>query len=385
MVQLGLKKVMKAFCLIAFGALYGTNGIAQRAVSQEDEQVHTFITGRYHYGLVIPHHSTMMYFIDDYSRGAEVTFGRRAYGKDNWEKYFNYPEIGLGLFYATHGNVEIYGEGVALFPYINYKLIHTPRFTMQNKLAMGLGYVTKPYSLVSNNYNMVFGSRLNVYIGMSLLLDIRMTDNLSFATGVSLNHMSNGAVKKPNHGINLLSASAGFKYHFNKALNPPVRDISAPDSNEREFFVIGSVGRSQGASFYPDFFWNGSVSLNHLWHTSKLRAWGVGADCIYYSAAPHVFDEEGKIGGDFSSKDYFFTGIFGSYNVFLGKTTLFGNIGAYLTYKIKPPQPVYSRLGVRYRVTQQLMANFSIKASFFRSEFLEFGVGYRWNYKKNTK
>lgn len=148
--------------------------------------------------------------------------GEAGFGGDTWERFFNYPEIGIGFYHGTFGNKEVYGTGYALFPYINYKIVRTPKLSIQNKVSMGLGYATKPFSIDDNTFNTVFSSHLNVYIGLALLADYRVSDHFSVAVSAALTHLSNGAARKPNHGINTLTTSIGAKYHFNKALTPTV-------------------------------------------------------------------------------------------------------------------------------------------------------------------
>jgi len=328
-----------------------------------------------------------MYFLEDFSRGFEINYGRSRFGGDTWERFFNYPEIGIGFYHGTFGNSEVYGTGYALFPYINYKIVRTPKLSIQNKVSMGLGYATKPFSIDDNTFNTVFSSHLNVYIGLGLLADYRVSDHFSLAVSASLTHLSNGAARKPNHGINTLTTSIGAKYHFNKALTPTVHKAQPEKSKEREILIVGSVGRSQSAPFNPEIYWNGSLSINHLWHLSEKRAIGVGVDQFYSKAAPYMWEayEDYDENASFSNSDYLYNGAFVSYNVFLGKTTLFVNLGAYFGYSIDPPQPIYPRMGIRHRITDHLVGNFSVKASFFRSEFLEFGLGYRFNYRNKKK
>jgi hypothetical protein len=126
-------------------------------------------------------------------------------------------------------------------------------------------------------------------------------------------------------------------------------------------------------------YWNASLSANYLFHLNEKRAVGFGYDQFYSESAPYTWEayENGNEEISFTSRHYLFNALFCSYNVFLGKTTLFLNLGAYLHTNIKPPQAIYPRLGIRHQITNKIVANFSLKASFFRSEFMEFGLGYR--------
>ncbi|WP_143525179.1 acyloxyacyl hydrolase [Labilibacter marinus] len=357
--------------------------LCQTCFAQSDStETHQYITARYHKGIVIPHHSSMLYLLEDYVSGFEISYGRSKFKSDSWEKYFNYPEIGLGFYYGTFGNKEVYGHGMALFPYINYKMARTPKFSLQNKVSMGLGYASEPFDLQSNPYNLVSGSHFHVYVGFALLADYRINKQFSLALSGAVNHLSNGATQKPNHGINTVSASLGLKYHFNPALTPITEKIKAPKSKMKEFIAVASVGTSQAEMGNPKIYWNSSLSLNHIWHLNARRGIGLGLDGLYMPIASYIWRpyEEYKEGSEIANAEKWALGTFLAYHVYLNKTTLVMNLGTYLYSGVKPPEPLYSRLGVRYNINDHLVANFSVKASFFKSEFLEFGIGYRIKY-----
>ena len=344
---------------------------------------HPYLTTRIHGGLVAPHHSSMLYFVEEFVGGIEVNYGRSLFSKDSWESYFNYPEIGVGLYYGSFGNKDIYGSGIAVFPYINHVMKRTPRFTLQNKVALGLGYATKPYDRKSNPYNSVVSTHFNAYIGLAFVADYRIQERFSLNFTTSLTHFSNGATKKPNHGINTLTSSIGAKYHFNPNPTPQYHKIKAPKSNQQEMMIIGSLGRSQSANYNNNKYWNAGININYLWHLTEKKAIGIGYDQIYSESIPFTWIDfnQDQSQTTFSTSDYLVSSVFASYNVFLGKTIIFLNLGAYIHTGIKPSQPIYPRLGIRQMLTNNLLASFGVKASFFSSEFLEFGLGYRFNTK----
>jgi hypothetical protein len=366
------------------GALLAVKPVAETDLfSFSGDSVHNYLTVRQHRGIVVPHHTSMAYLISNYSDGVEITYGRVRFGGDNWEKYFNYPEIGIGFTYHTFGNREVYGDGFALFPYFNMNIYRSKRLMMQHKIALGIGYATKPFDAKTNYFNMVFGSHFNAYVGFGFLIDYRMFERLSVSTSLSLNHMSNGAMKKPNNGINTATVSMGLRYHFNPLLTPEVKKMKAPESNIREWLIIGNVGRNQGIPFNPNYFWSGSLGGQHIWHVNAKTGFGVGAEMIYYGGAPYVYQVDDSHQA-YSFFDFYYSGAFASYNLLMGRTTIFVNVGAYLSYKTKPRQPVYPRLGIRHQLSKNLVASFGIKANFFAAEFLEFGVGYRFLHQHNN-
>lgn len=372
----------KVFVFISFLLLFsGVSGAQNTAVSEvglPPNQTHLSVL--YHHGIVIPHHANMIYFIDDFSRGVEINYGLWRFDREGWQQYYNYPEVGVGFFYNSYGNPDIYGQGMAIYPYLHFPIVRTSRFTLKNKVAMGLGYTNNPFDPQDNPWNQIFGARLNAYVGFGLYSGYRILDHWSLYASASVNHMSNGAVRKPNNGINTLTFSLGTRYHFLKDELPRLKRHDAPLRNNRDIEVFLNYGRSQANDYNFNIYTSGSLSINHIWHRSVKSAWSVGLDAIYFGAAPYAYPD---IKEYVSHIDRMFYGVYGGRHWIMGKTSLFVQMGVYLYSHIEPPQPVYPRLGIRHRITDRLVANFSVKASFFRSEFMEFGLGYRIPYKKS--
>jgi len=340
------------------------------------------------YGLVLPHHEDMIYFVNDFSYGLDINFGKTKYNQE-WYQYLNYPEVGFGLFYNTFGNSEIYGEGIAAYSYIQSNLLRAKKFSVKSKVAAGLGYVTKPFNIDSNPYNHVFGSHLNVFLNFGINATYRISPRWAASLNMGMNHMSNGALKMPNHGVNTLTCGLGIEYLFSDFDEPLTTGrVRAPRSNARDLVFFASIGRSQRSPYKPEFYPAVTLNINHLWWISRKTAWGIGVDGIYYGAAPFeylIIEEQWATDQyDFSAADKTYGGVFGSYNFRFNRTQLFAHVGVYVLYKTKPNQLIYPRMGVRQELFKNIYANVSIKASFFKAEFIEFGLGYRLNYKKNS-
>ncbi|SFE98219.1 acyloxyacyl hydrolase [Thermophagus xiamenensis] len=366
------------FSLLIFA---GNSSVNAQSSLDEVSPNQNHITVLYHQGIVIPHHANMIYFIDDYSRGVEVNYGFLRIDNKGWQQYYNYPEAGVGLFYNSFGNPDIYGQGIALYPYLHFPIVRTPRFSLKNKVAVGIGYTNKPFDYKENPRNQIFGARWNVYVGFGLYAGYRVFDHWSINGSASLNHMSNGALRKPNNGINTLTFSVGARYHFMDDLMPKLSKLEAPRINSRDIQVFVNYGRSQANDYNFNIYSSGSLSINHLWYRSVKSAWSAGLDMIYFGAAPYAYPYNTEY---ISHIHRMFYGVFGGHHWLMGKTTLFAQVGVYLYSYINPPQPVYPRLGIRHQITDRLLFNFSVKASFFRSEFIEVGLGYRIPYKEST-
>jgi hypothetical protein len=330
----------------------------------------------------------MTYFINDFSYGLDINLGFTNY-KSKWYQYANYPEIGIGVFVNSFGNADVFGYVVSLYGYIHRNVYRREKFSLKSKVALGIGYVNKPYDKDTNPYNHVFGTNMNVFIGLGILADYRISNRWSVNGNLNFNHLSNGAIKKPNHGINTITMGIGVGYRINKAIEPDMdQNIKAPRNNTREIQIYFSGGLSQRSLYKPTNYPSFSLNINHLWWVSQNTGWGVGLDGIYYGSAPYdylvnnnQFTGEGE---EYSAIEKMYGSVFAAYNFRFKNTHIFMHVGTYLLYTIEPKQRFYPRLGIHQRLHKNLYGNFSIKASFFKAEFIEFGLGYHIKYKKNT-
>ncbi len=338
---------------------------------------------QYHQGITVPHHTNMIYLIDDYARGFELSLIRQRFKQDSWEKNFYNIETGIGFWYNTFGRKEIFGSGYALFPYVNFNILQWHNFSLRYKVALGLGYADKPYHYKTNPRNNVFGSHFNAYIGFGLKANYRLTNNLSILASFSLNHMSNGSSTKPNNGINTVSLTGGIVYDFATFQDEKRVKQKPQKSNSRELLTTLNVGRNQPSIYNSKKYLSGTAAITHLWHKNKTRAYGIGAEVFRFGGAPYAWEETNDIDvyKKYGGKDFLFAGSYATMESYLGKSTMFFTVGAYLYKQTKPLQPVYARVGIRYEIYNNLVANFGIKANFFTAEFIEFGIGYRWKYK----
>ena len=381
---LSVKKFLFFVVSVFFLMSFSFTGNCQKPVSEVGmpaNQRHVSVF--YHHGIVVPHHANMVYFIDDFSRGVEFNYGIWRYDSEGWQQYYNYPEVGVGFLYNSYGNPDIYGQGMALYPYLHFPIVRKPKFVLKNKVALGLGYTNNPFHYEENPKNHIFGARLNAFLGFGLYAGYRLFDHWSVYVSGALNHMSNGAIRKPNNGINTLTLAVGTRYHFLEDPLPELKKKAAPPRNHRDVQIFLNYGRSQANDFDFNIYSSGSLSINHLWYKSARSAWSAGADFIYFGAAPYAYDHP-DLDKKVPHPERTFAGVFGGRHWIMGNTSFFVQLGAYLYSYLDPPQPVYPRLGIRHRITDRLIGNFSVKASFFRSEFIELGLGYRIPYKKNS-
>ena len=60
------------------------------------------------------------------------------------------------------------------------------------------------------------GAGKSFYVDVGLNLQYSLTQHFDIATGFSLTHFSNGAIKKPNYGLNTIAPKISLKYNFDE-------------------------------------------------------------------------------------------------------------------------------------------------------------------------
>lgn len=85
--------------LVIFAIAFLSENIYGKSDANPKNQDSTFriISVAPHFGLVLPHHEDMVYFVNDYSYGLDVNFSITKYNQE-WYQYLNYPEVGFGCF-----------------------------------------------------------------------------------------------------------------------------------------------------------------------------------------------------------------------------------------------------------------------------------------------
>jgi hypothetical protein len=343
------------------------------------DSIYYAIEAKYQYGFTIPHHPDMFYQISDYTRSGEINVVRRRYKSQFWESNTRRLETGVGLWFSSLGQNDLYGHVISIFPFINLHLFNLGKLSTKSRVALGLGYANKPYDKYKNPYNNALGSHFNAYIGLGFMLYYPIIDKITLHGGVSLNHMSNGSSQKPNNGINTLALSVGARYNLTDKNHFAEKHIDIKKYKKFELLPTISIGRNHPALYYDKKFWSGSITLTSLWYLKNNIALGLGIDFIRHGGAPFSYKTHNQMNeySSFSYKDYLYAGSFATLEYHLGSLSLYMAPGYYLYYKTKPRQPLYARLGVRQKIYKNICAHFGIKANYFVAEFIEFGFGYR--------
>jgi hypothetical protein len=334
------------------------------------------IEPRIQYGFIMPHYQSFRYFIKKHTKSFELNFGIKTSGSKIWQSIYHYPTLGLGFYFADLGNNEILGNSAAAYGYFNTHLFASKHFNLNFNFAFGISYIKKVFNSETNYYNLALGSHFNAYANLSLETKIKLSKKINLVSGIGLTHYSNGAIKMPNRGLNVISCRVGFDYLFN---NPEIKSINNFESVKYnryfDLFLNYSLGikRNYPVSNPKPFIISiitADYGLN-LNHKSRI---GIGFDILNNPSKKESLEKIGFT--EIKFPDYISGGIHLSYDIKIGDVSFLIHQGFTIYNKLKNSAILYHRFGFKYKITKNIFLNFTLNTYFVRAEWIEWGGGF---------
>jgi hypothetical protein len=324
------------------------------------------------------HRSNMAHLIKGHIYGAELNYIFRTDGKKSWQQLHNYPEIGLCFLHMYLANPQQLGNWEALYPYLNIRL-NKRKFKLSSNLRLGLGlaYITKTFDPINNHKNTAIGSHLNGFVNLRYNINYYITPALRIDFGAGLSHASNGATKTPNLGLNIMTVNLGFAYVFGNKKLELIKD-SLPTFYkhwESALYAIAGVKELMpaGGQKYMAY----GINFTAVRTLNRKNNLGGGFDLFYNNATKQQWKTNDSIVTD-KFADIFQGGVKVAYAFTMHRLSLPVEFGVYL-YKRQIENGIfYHRIGLRYRFSKHLVANFTLLSHFAKADYFEYGFGYQF-------
>jgi hypothetical protein len=329
------------------------------------------------YGFIIPHHSSLVYLIEDHAKAWDVNVSYFTKGDKLWQQYYRIPELGLGFYHANLGNPEYLGKANALYGFIRIPIVYKNVFHFNYSLGGGIAFLNNPFNVETNIYDIAIGSKANAFIDLGLSLEIKIVKSLLFTTGLQFTHYSNGAWKVPNLGLNIPAASAGLKYYPGNYQQPDkknYKELKAAFARKYEFWLSYSGGIRENPPPNGRKFYVSAFCFNAEKQFTPRRKFGTGLDIFYDSSIrARLRNDSTALNESYN----FRSGIHISHDVIFNKVSFTMQAGAYFyTKETKGDGYIYSRFGFRVKITKHLATILTLKTHFFKADVIEWGLGY---------
>lgn len=343
------------------------------------------------YGLLMSHHLELDIFRSHFP-SFEINLQKATYGKHRWEAEYGYPLIGLSFWYSGLGGFSELGSAFALYPTINFPIVHDDKQSLNFKLGIGLGYLTNRFDRINNYKNFAIGSHINIAASLFFEYRRKLSKMLTLTSGFGLTHFSNGSMKTPNYGLNILTASVGvssFLSNPNRTLNRKILPELYPFEFDGRKYL--SVEISTALAFkdmsqqYGESFFVGAAFVNLMARVSYKSKFGMGLDFTYDGSDRLTLDMQNvEVPSNVSLLKI---GINIAYELVMDRLSFIFNAGYYVKALDKSEGELYQRLAMKYFISDKIFANMVLSAHLGKAEYVGFGLGYRLKfvYKRKIK
>ncbi len=320
-------------------------------------------------------------FQSAYYNGLNLKIGWKIqHSDDQYFKLYNNPIYGIG-FYSSTFHTDIIGS-----PYAIYGFVQTPFGNVENKrwafdyrIGLGISGNFKPYNEETNPLNLVIGAKNNVFIDLGLRTQYKLNAHWRAGLGFAFHHFSNGALRLPNKGVNLVPLTASITYQTRADVIPNQKDIKPIHNDNILYHINYGIGWKQLEREVDRRFLKMTISAYASKHVSNKWRMGGGFDLFYSESGNNdeiAGDKSGKLSAKLSGGPSFYLAHVLNRNLILN-----GNIGYYIHKQNfnGEIERIFLRAGARYYVYKNINAGVSIKAHKGKADFIEWTMGYTFN------
>ncbi len=364
-----MKKIFIVFFLLTLSL---SPILAQKKLSLTDYTINF----KYHYGFMIQTSIEVAQLINQKPSMLELEVLKQSTGKDIYEQVYKHTQVGASVQYLIFDPSKPLGNAVCVYPHFNFKMAENKHNQLYLRLGYGAAFVEKRFNtydnykddMISSRFNFTFSGRINYYFKIK---------NLNVNTGLGVLHISNGVIKVPDQGLNVVTVHLGFGISGPSTLRIH-RDSIARFHKKNVLFLSWAGGVNQTYPVNgPDYFQStlSAYAGRRLNYKSTINA---GFDVFFDGMNKINYNEFGLSSlGPFRPIYYFKLGFAAGHELSYKRVALLTQLGVYLYDPFKLDPPVYQRYGVKYYLSEKLFVMSALKIHFGSADFVEWTVGLR--------
>ncbi len=334
-------------------------------------------------GKVIKHTPKFRAPVPELSTAVELAFLKQTNGRYDWEERRHYPLWGFGSTITRYGIDSIYGLAISLYPFVQFNIVQGKRLSWTFRAGLGLGYATRYYERapVWDTLNNAIGSAINNFSLFTTDLRYRLDEHWSLQAGLNFSHLSNGAMKQPNLGVNMGGAHIGIRY-WPSSDKPGLISHTRPRLKNRFLlqarlgFAINESGNADGP-IYPSYL--ASVFLSRR-YKSRNKIF-LGVDYSYHTRI-YAFERNNEINVGHEREHAWKSAVFVGHEWLIGRLGFVAQVGVYIHEAALRLDPYYEKLGYNIYLVQrehgplkELCLSMMLKTHLSNAELVEFGIG----------
>ena len=350
--------------------------------SQEKERNPFALEADFFYGNILEHNPKIQHLITGHPTGFVMSYNRKTFGFNEWERRYNYPDWGFSAAYQNMHN-EYLGEAFGVYSHLNWYFL---KRNLRFQVGTGIAYLSKTYDTETNFNNNAYGTHLlsSTYIKGNFVKE-NIWKGLGFHLGFIFIHYSNGSLKAPNTSTNTVGFNAGLNYQLDyKGFNEYIQkedSLSSTYAERISYNVVfrGGVNESDVIGLGQAPFYIVSFHLDK--RINYKSSFQLGTEIFFSTFLKDfikfrsiAYPEDGLSG----EEDYKRIGVFMGHELRFNKVAFISQLGYYVYWPYEFENRVYNRLGLkRYFFDDRFFATVSVHSHWAKAEAMEFGVGIR--------
>jgi hypothetical protein len=340
--------------------------------AQEEKSVPSEISIKYTSGHIGRHSNDIAHATHGYTNGFDIVARNLLPLKTQLNDRQQISYFDFGFHYIDYPK-DYLGKTIAITTGKSGDLLKRNNFTIYGQFMYGLGFCTKPYSQ-QNNKNVALSTHIGFFFNANLSASYQFCKNWELNMGMAFNHLSNGGIKKPNKGYNVISTSMGVAYHLQERSFDTENYCStySTDSKKYYYHIIAAYFPLGDDSFsgkqYPSYHGHFQIERNLSLHHALLLSFD------YQNSQKEAYPEVEKTASD-SNNDHNYFGISAGanwkYSIFDFSVTT----GCYLIRPWNVDKPMYNLINFKLYALKNKYILLGIKSQGIAAKAFEAGVG----------
>lgn len=329
----------------------------------------------WHGGFLFAHHPDMRHLVQQHFNSVEIYYQRQFSGKKDWHHHYRMPSWGIAAMFMPFPS-DALGEAYGASTYYLLPLVQGERFSLNYKLGAGLAMLSERFDRVENNRNNAISTRANVLLQMAINGRLQVHGQVGLNVGLSMTHFSNGAVRKPNLGINFFTLQAGISYSpfTEDKLTPEDRPFEKPRTWVMSLFA--GAGVKQEMTRQGDVRPAATVQWLAERRISPKFSYGMGSE-INGNANLEIAHREKEI--ETNALTPYRAGLLASAAFHFGRMAILAQAGGYVFNPGNVDGVVFNRFGLRHEINERWKVNLTLRTHFAKADHFELGMVYQIN------
>jgi hypothetical protein len=340
-----------------------------------------FIQVNYHSGTFWSRTIYLQEAFEDPYRAIELRIGLQSTGNKPWQQDHKYPRYGLGMHYSDlimNPSDTTMGNPFSLFMFYSAPWARWGRFTLATDISTGLSYMSRIYDPVTNPYNDVVASHINLYFDLKMNLGFSLGKRWDLYAGYGLTHYSNGRIRQPQKGVNNWGWTAGMSYLFQERVENFIYR-EAPEFFSSDWiqlmYAVGVVEEIPPDTNTKISYFTSSFTADYVYQFSPKMAVALGMDLLYDASLGMGI--KGIPPDDVTSWQKTYLASHMGVQYIIHRFRILFNLGTYFRQHSYDRGFYFFRAGGRLQITDQLSGHLCIKSKQgIRSDWIEWGAAY---------